>query len=205
MTNDERRTELLGAMGAELGNLYHKLESELAWLMRKHQELGDLFSEDDAQVALLNRVASNFFYFLERMYFESALLHIARLTDPPQTGGRGPQTNLSVQALPLAVTDSTLRTQVQSAVDVALTTSRFARDWRNKRIAHADLAVYRQGPASGLPEVRLKDIAKASDAIAEPLRLVAAHFGVSVALLSLGDPWGARALVEYLRRADSTA
>ncbi|MCL4844906.1 MAG: hypothetical protein KJ066_00080 [Acidobacteria bacterium] len=205
MTNDELRDERVGVMGEKLGNFYHDLENELAWLMRKHRELGELFAEDDAQIALLNRVASNFFFFLKRMYFEDALLHIARLTDPAETGGRVRQANLTIQALQFVVTDATLQTRVRRAVDAALGASHFARDWRNKRLAHADLVLYRQGSASGLPDVRQQDIAKAAAAIAEPLKLVADHFGVPVALLGLGDPWGARALVEYLRRVDGAA
>lgn len=201
MNDSKLRAERVAAMGPELGHLYHELENEVAWLMRKQREFGDLFADDDAQVALLNRVASNFFAFLERMYFEDALLHIARLTDPATTGGRATQANLTIRALPAAVADATLQVHVQTAVDAALSASGFARDWRNKRLAHADLAVHRQGAASGLPEVFRQDLARAADAIAEPLKLVAQSYEVSTAFLNLGDPWGAKALLDYLQNS----
>ena len=204
-TDTELRAERVAAMGADLGNLYHELEGDLAWLLRKQREFGDLFGDDDSQTDLLNRVASNFFYFLERMFYEDALLHIGRLTDPAQTGGRAQQANLTIQALGGATTDPNLKMQVQAAVDAAVSASRFAREWRNKRLAHADLAMHRQGQASSLPEVRRGDIAAAAEAIAEPIKLVARHFGVPSALLNLSDPWGAKALVQYLRKAESTA
>jgi hypothetical protein len=95
-------------MGEPLGNLYHDLENEVALLLRKWDEFDELFNDDQAQLALLNQVASNFFSFLQVRWHEDAMLHISRLTDPPETG-RGRQANLTVRRLSLAVTDQNLK------------------------------------------------------------------------------------------------
>ena len=62
-------------------------------------------------------------------------MQICRLSDPVKSNGK--KRNVTVKALPLllsAETDTELEKRIAQA-DVA---TKFARDWRNRRIAHAD-------------------------------------------------------------------
>ena len=77
----------------------------------------------------------------------------------------------------------------------------FARKWRNKRLAHADLATYREGQATALPEVARKDIEQVTEALCEPIRQVNEHFGQQSTLRTLQDPWGVKALLHHLKVA----
>jgi len=201
MTDDEVRAEYVQVMGPDLGNLQHELQNEVAWLLRKWNEFGELYKDDHDQIELLNRVASNFFHFLQTWFYEDAMLHISRLTDAPETGGRSKQANLTVMRLPLVISDATLKANVEASVDQARARSQFARDWRNKRIAHADLDVRHKGYAAALPAVTRKDIEESAEALSKPVRLVNEHFGHQSLLWTLSDPWGVSSLVYHLKRA----
>lgn len=157
MTDDEIRAEYVAAMAPELGNLQRDLQNDLAWLLRKWSEFGELYKDEKPRIALLNRVASNFFYFLQCWFYEDAMLHISRLSDPPETGG-SKRPNLTIMRLPLAISDAALREKVETAVAEAHGRCQFARTWRNKRLAHSDLTVLRNGVASALPQVQRTDI-----------------------------------------------
>lgn len=55
------------AMGSELGNLWHELQSDFAWLERKWMEFGELFQRGQSRIDMLNAAASDFFYFLNKL------------------------------------------------------------------------------------------------------------------------------------------
>lgn len=199
LTDDDVRAEYVRAMGPELGNLCHELQNDFAWLNQKWTEFGELFQRGQARIDLLNATASNFFYFLNRLQYEDALLHIARITDPAESFGRA---NLSVRRLAPAIPEQRLRLAVEGATAETLETCEFARAWRNKRLAHADLDTLRQGKAAGLPEVTEALIGQALTSIRRPLQLVDESYGM-VPSSSVHDPWGARSLVYFLERGRS--
>jgi hypothetical protein len=200
ITDSERRAGYVKVMGPALGDLHHDIENEAAVLLRKWDDFDELFNDDAQQLELLNRVASNFFYFLQQRWYEDALLHISRLTDPPESGGRR-QVNLTIRRLPDNISDPTLRATVETAVARALDRSHFARVWRDRRVAHSDLMFSGQNSVAGLPAATRAGVREAIEAICEPTHLISTHFGQSVALASARDPWGVRSLLAHLRRS----
>jgi HEPN superfamily AbiU2-like protein len=76
---------------------------------------------------------------LQEELWEMSLLHIARLTDPPFSFGNKDKPNLSFKALPNLVTDAKAKADVTTHVEQAIKATEFARDWRNRQIAHKDL------------------------------------------------------------------
>src|SRR5512144_2855527 len=100
------RARKLTAMGPELGQLHYELWNELAWIHAKWKQYHRLYGTSDDTVALLNKTAPSFFYLLGSILLDDVLLHIARLTDPPDLGGH---TNLTLQCLPPAVHEAPLR------------------------------------------------------------------------------------------------
>ena len=121
-------------MGTELGAIYNALWQQLAWLHSKWAEYVDLFGTKESRVALMNEAAPRFFRIVQDSIWDDVLIHIARLTDPPKSAGRA---NLTIQRLP-ALVDAAVKAEVNGKIAVALTRSAFARDWRNRRIAHGD-------------------------------------------------------------------
>ena len=105
-SEDGLRAGYVEVMGPELGNTRKSLQNDFAWLQRKWMEFGELFQRGQDRIDLLNSTASNFFYFLNKLLYEDALLHIARITDPAESFGRQ---NLSVTRLAGAIAELGLR------------------------------------------------------------------------------------------------
>jgi hypothetical protein len=87
------------------------------------------------QLEIANQAAGTFFYVVQKTMWEGVLLHLARMTDPAQSMRRK---NLSVTAL-LPLVKPEFQAEAAPLTDAALRDSAFARDWRNRYIAHKDL------------------------------------------------------------------
>lgn len=182
-------------MGRVLGQLCYELRNDFDWLRAKWGEFRELYGRGQESIDVLNAVASNFFYFLHKLMFEDAMLHLCRLTDPPRMRDRE---TLSVAALVEAVSDVTLKVKVQTKLEEVRGKCEFARRWRNRSLAHTDLVTLR-GPVPALPPVNSGRIDAALKSIDEILWLVERHFGLPP-IVMVGDPWGAKSLVYYLKR-----
>lgn len=196
--NIDSRAQYIRAMGTDLGQLCYLLRDDFDWLCRKWTEHAELFEKGQKSIDLLNAAASNFFYFLHRVFFEDAMLHLCRLTDRRRTGDRE---SLTVMALSNLISDSVLNASVRTRAEEAQNTCEFARTWRDRRLAHMDLVTLRQENALALPEVNTIDVDNAIRSIGGLLRLVEDHYDLPYTLLG-PDPWGAKSLLHYLERAD---
>jgi hypothetical protein len=133
-TAEEARAEYERIMGSDLGTTYNALWQQLAWLHGKWAAYVELFGTKESRIDLMNEAAPRFFRIVQDSLWDDVLIHIARLTDPPQSKGHD---NLTIQRLPPLVR-STVKVEVETKVGAALATCAFARDWRNRRIAHGD-------------------------------------------------------------------
>ena len=147
----------LRKLGPKLGRLYHDLYNDYTYLRLKLKEFRELLGTPQ-YVDLLNTTASLFFWCVQNIWWESLLLHLCRLTDPaPKRRARQTQT---IQMLPSLIRgDPELSTDVRRLAKLACKTTKFARDWRNRRIAHHD------GDARPLAEASLKQVEDALNAI----------------------------------------
>lgn len=137
-TADEVKKHHLEKLGPKLGPVYHELADELAWLQLKWAEYRELFGKSPERITLLNSAAGLFFRILQDTLWDDALLHICRLTDRAEVAGKA---NLTILVLPELCEDPALRARVSELVDNAVAATAFARDWRNRRIGHRDLAL----------------------------------------------------------------
>src|ERR1019366_14516 len=120
-------------MDAGLEVLFKSLECELDWLQAKWSEYQEVFGGGPRRREVLNTVASNFFYLLEQLLFQDAMLQLCRLTDRARSPVKGgPAENLTVQMLAEAIADPTLKAAVASAAGQAREKCEFARQWRDK-------------------------------------------------------------------------
>jgi len=134
-SGDEIRAGYISSMGNELGSAFFSLYAEVVQLHVVWQQYRQLFGTDHETVELLNRTAGLFFKIVQDQIWDSVLLGISRLTDPPGSGAR---TNLTLRSLPLLLTDPALKFKVEALCEIALERADFARQHRNKRIAHQD-------------------------------------------------------------------
>ena len=126
------------------------------------------------------------------------MLHLSRLTDPPESMGKG---NLTVRRLPDLISDPMLKTSVEADIDTLVKSCNFARNMRNRRLAHTDLMTSRNEHPSPLPTVVGEDITRALQRLRALLSSIEKHFGRDIPVLTLLDPWGAKSLVAYLESA----
>ena len=139
LTGDEVLNEAINAMGSPLGDVYHALGDEVAWLHLKWNDFRELFADSDL-VDVLNSAAPAFFHDLQRQSWEDLLMHLCRVTDRAKTFGKE---NLTIRLLPDLVSSQQLKVELERLINVAVDATDFARDWRNRRLAHEELRVGR--------------------------------------------------------------
>jgi len=197
---EEIREGYISAMGHELGASFHELSRKLIELHVVWQQYRQLFGEGPETVHLLNRTSGLFFKIVQDELWDSVLLGISRMTDPPQTGKRK---NLTVQSLPALIDDSTLRSEIQALCDKALTSAAFAREHRNKRIAHQDhdyLSKRSSNPLNGVSRASMEEMLAALRSVLNRLNN---YFRDSTILYEdFVDESGARLLIHKLKKLE---
>lgn len=170
---EEVREQHIATMGPELGPVYHQLWYECAWLHTKWHQYVELFGSNPDRIKLLNGAAGTFFRIVQDTLWEDTLLHLARLTDRRETGSKS---NLTVKRLPGLVDDAHVRTEVEALVKQAAEKTAFATDWRNRRIAHRDLALALKEGAEPLKPASRLLVKEALEAVAAILQRIALHY-----------------------------
>ena len=194
---EEGKAEQVKAMGEQLGTLYHALWQEVVWLIVKWGEYVELFGKKSSRVALLNKAAPALFRIVQDSLWEDVLLHIARLTDPPESVGKS---NLSIQRLPAAIEHPETRAEVEDLTARVMVATEFCRDWRNRRIAHRDLALALKHGADPLKAASAEKVGEALLAITAVLNAVSLHYQDSTTAFdsSIGAGGGAMSLLGVL-------
>jgi hypothetical protein len=122
------------------------------------------------------------------------------MTDPP---GTGKHKNLTVQSLSPLITDSTLRAEAQDLCTKAVAAAEFAREHRNKRIAHQDhnyLSNRNSNPLSGISRAAVESMLAA---LRNVLNHLDNHFRDNTVLYErFIDDSGARLLIQKLSRLE---
>lgn len=174
LSAEQAKTRNIEAMGNELGQLYSSLWQELVSLHRKWGYFVQLFGSKQDRVELLNKTAPDLFRTIQDLLWEDALLHLARMTDAPKSIGKE---NLTIRSIPQLVGRKKLSGELESAVEVAVKKSEFARDWRNRRIAHRDLGLAVGNlSAEPLAFASRKNVDSGMTALGDVLNLVSTEF-----------------------------
>ena len=188
-------------LGTEFGDVFHGLWNAWASSLLRRDEFRELFSRAE-DVALLNALGGAFTWDIQTVLWDDLLLRVCRLTDRPTTAGKH---NLTVQRLPAlcAPHGAALRDRVRDLAHAAADKARFARDWRNRRISHADLATA-VGTAEPLAPASLAQVTGALDAVHAVLNTISIELlGAEIGNLVTATP-RARAFLAHARQlADS--
>ena len=171
-TADDARDEYVRSMGPELGGLFHALWQEMAWIHVKWHEYCELFGTRPSRVDLLNEAAPLFFRIVQDSLFQDILIHITRLTDPPESCGKE---NLTILRIPSLLRDEQARAKVNELIKIACEKREFCRDWRNRRIAHADYRLALNEETQPLEGASRQKVKEALEAISNVLNLVQHH------------------------------
>jgi len=194
---EDVRREHIERLGQELGEVFHALYQEIAWLQDKWREYRTVFTTSDSRIELLNEAAPRFFVYLQDTLWEDILLHISRLTDAAEMGKKA---NLTVMRLPDLIGSAETAARVRVATDAAVAAAAFARDWRNRYIAHRDLPLALQHDVLGLMPARQLSVQAAVDTLTAVVRLIYLELLDSDVSLDIpGGPGDAEDLLLCLR------
>jgi hypothetical protein len=128
---------------------------------------------------------------------------MSRLTDRPKTYGK--KENLTLKRLADLV-DVAIRADVESLIRSAEQKCASAHDWRNRRIAHRDLALALEEDVEPLTPASRKSVREGLDAIAAVLNRLELHYcGGEVGYQYFESRLSARALVHVLEEASALA
>lgn len=192
------KAEYISSLGNELGSYFYALHREVIELNIVWQQYRQLFGEDAETIGVLNSTAGLFFKVIQDELWDSVLLRIATLTDASEMKGRK---NLSLRALPGLMPSAELSDELKLLCDEALAEAEFAREHRNKRIAHNDHDYHLSiaaVPLSGISRLKVESMLHAirnvMSFVQTKLRDVDCRYEIFV------DHSGARSLVNKLRK-----
>jgi hypothetical protein len=138
----------------------------------------ELFGTGQERVEVLNWSAPYFFELVHDIFFEATLLRICRLTDPAKQGKKD---NVSINLLP-PIIDQKIAGIVKDRIAEIKLESVFARDWRNRHIAHHDFALTFDEAAEPLARVTRKMVDSTIGKLNTLLNVVEEHYtGANIA------------------------
>jgi hypothetical protein len=182
-TASQAKDDNVAKMGEEIGIVYSALWQEVAWIHKKWEQYFELFGTSPERIDLLNKAAPSMFRTVQDTLWEDVLLHLARLTDPPRSMGKA---NLSVRYLATLVASSPIGGRVDTLASAALAACEFARDWRNRRLAHRDLDLALGQSVQPLADASRASVKAALNALDEMLNSVSGHYLDSTTMFDLG-------------------
>ncbi|HEV2085310.1 MAG TPA: hypothetical protein VGR09_09515 [Gemmatimonadales bacterium] len=153
--------------------MHFLLWHDLSWLHIEWAEFRELFGTKPSRIDLMNETAPAFFGQLQEVMLESVLLCLTRLTDPPRIGGHD---NLTFLRLPRRVAGLTIQGAVHQALGHLIAATHFARDWRDRRLAHRDLGHALDPTAKPLAPASRADVEAALAAARELMGVTEVHF-----------------------------
>ena len=156
--------------------MYGALHDDLAELHARWTVFSQLYATNEARVELLNASAPRFFRLCQDVFINDIMITISRLTDPRQTFGKD---NLSMERL-VALVDKPKHPDLKGEVERLLTEAkskcRFARELRNRRLAHSDLFTRLQGPTGSLPDATKRQVEEALATLRAIMNAVEVYF-----------------------------
>jgi hypothetical protein len=189
--------EYIALMGEQLGSEFYALFNETMWLIQRWNQYQILFATKPERVKLANDAAGLFFRLVQDSFFENTLLQLSRITDSPETGKKS---NLTLRRLPSLMPDETAQRAVSELVEDAHRKTEFARDWRNRRIAHSDLTLVMNEGAEPLAPASCDDVNSALSTFGIVLNSVLKYFADSEILFEgFSAAGGAEALLYVMR------
>lgn len=196
-TAEQAKSDHIAKMGDEIGSVYSALWQEVAWINRKWAQYVELFGTSPERIELLNRSAPSMIRTIQDTLWEDVLLHLARLTDPPKSMGK---VNLSVRHLAALLASSPISTEAEALAAAALDACEFARDWRNRRLAHRDLDLALGQSVQPLAPASRAAVKASLAALEELLNAVSLHYLDSTTLFHLGPGGDDAVSLLYLLR-----
>ena len=161
-----------------------------------------LYGTSPERIDLLNRVAPDFFWLVERTLSDAVLMSLVRMADPACTGRHE---NLSLPRLIEAVPKNHcagFQKELQDLMETVELRCRTFREIRNRRIAHRDLPTALNYHTDPLPGVSRQAVEDALDSIRQLMNHIAEYYeNRTIWFQGAGEPNPASKLVFFLEQA----
>lgn len=136
-----------------------------------------LFTASDDRMAFVFKVAPGFFRLVQDTFRDDAFIALSRLTDRSQSAGQANLTLFSLVEAAEAAGLSALAASARALLDQLLDRVASLRVWRNKWLAHTDLAAALASKPLETTRVQRGDIDEALRLTREVMALFATHLG----------------------------
>jgi hypothetical protein len=165
----------------QISELYDLLQTEVVWMHGRWACYRQLFAASDRRIDLLNECASAFFFIIQDVLLDEIQVSLSKLTDPASSlGGKYPNLSLEqLQAQLDAHGDAHLAAANRKTLDLLHTQCQVFREWRNKKLAHLDLATAKKSSPNPIPGVSRQMIEDALKTLREYLNAIEAHYNDS--------------------------
>jgi hypothetical protein len=194
---EETLQEHIEVLGSNLGKVYSALYNEVAWLHIKWNEYQELYGTSPERINLLNSTAPLFFKIVQDTLFEEVLLSLTRLTDPPKSQGKG---NLTIKIIPELLTEGSFRETLGLLILKAEQDADFARDWRNRHLAHRDVKIALGEEIKPLSLASRKKVGQAIKALADVLCAISQKYFNSKLVFDATQPYEGSISLLYIIR-----
>lgn len=170
--SSEIQAEYQKTLGKEFGDAFFYVKNEWIDVWVTWNQYQNLFGSGPERVELMNKSGPMFFHMVQRHFFEATLLGLCRLSDPPKTGKKR---NLTVMLLCDFMDTSERCDRLSALLDKVSVNTKFARDWRNRRISHNDLDL-KHGAADPLEKATRESVTVSLNSVYEVLAYVSIEF-----------------------------
>src|SRR5215813_10736866 len=164
----------------EIDEIYYPLFNQVSHLHVQWTIFRQLYVSGPETSALLKWSANGFFGVVQHTLASEILLTISRLTDTKQTGsGKHARDNLSLDRLADRIDEQQfpdLKDEISKRLVAARHACAFAREVRNKLLAHSDLATSLRDRAAVASQTTTTNIDEALRSIAYVMNAVPGHF-----------------------------
>lgn len=161
-------------LGDDFGNTYYHIVSEWSELWLLWKQFRNLFCQGPERVTLLNNCGAAFFARVDSTFLESTFLSICRLSDPVESFGKP---NLTVRRLPQFANFESQKSKMDELLEDIAIKSKFARDWRNRRISHSDYHLkLSTEEATPLKSATIREVDDAINAIFKIISYISLEF-----------------------------
>jgi hypothetical protein len=185
---------------SEIAELYTPLFSQVSHLHAQWEIYRQLYVAGPETFHLLKWAANGFFRVVQDTLASEILLTISRLTDAKQTGARH---NLSLDQLTHSVDQPkfpVLRAEIVKRLTQAQQACAFARDVRNKLLAHSDLSTSLRDREAVISQATTTNFDAALVSIAHVMNAIPAHFDSSTVVYEIARmPGDGNSLLNRLR------
>jgi len=188
----------------EIAKIYEPLSDELIWVHAKWQMYREVFGRNEETIDLLNKSAGAFFGIYQEVLLHDVMLGICRILDPEKTG---PKDNLTLERLINSIDQDKygkLRLELENDLKTAIDCAAFAREHRNRKLAHNDLETIKETGAAPLPGVSRAAVENIFRRIRDMMNKISSHFLDTTVLYEnfIFGPGDADALIRLLNDAE---